>query len=106
ERMKTDTPHAVPLSPAAVLILQSLPHFVFSTTGGERPISGFSKMKRRLDDAMKEPLAAWRFHDARRSMRTALSALRVPDIVAELAIGHTQKGLQAHARGRRGIGPF
>ena len=38
-------------------------------------------------------VADWRFHDLRRTMRTGLSASRVPDIVAELCIGHTQKGL-------------
>lgn len=97
ERMKADSAHVVPLAPAAVEILRSLPRwtgpFVFSTTGGERPINGFSKMKLRIDAAMAEPIAPWRFHDLRRTMRTGLAALRVPDIVAELCIGHTQKGL-------------
>jgi hypothetical protein len=32
-------------------------------------------------------------HDLRRSMRTGLSALPVTDIVRELVIAHTQKGL-------------
>jgi integrase len=96
ERMKADGPHVVPLSPAAIEILKSLPRWhgdhVFSTTDGERPIANFSGIKEKVDSFMPgvEP---WRFHDLRRTMRTALSALRVPDIVAELCIGHTQKGL-------------
>jgi len=97
ERMKGDAAHEVLLPPEAVAILQSLPRwtgpFVFSTTGGRRPISGFSKMKLRLDAAMKEPIAPWRFHDARRTMRTGLGALPVPNNVAELCIAHAQPGL-------------
>jgi hypothetical protein len=34
-------------------------------------------------------------HDLRRTMRSGLSALKVPAEVAELAIGHTKKGLAA-----------
>jgi len=97
ERMKGDASLEVPLPPIAVEILKFLPRwtgpFIFSTTGGTRPISGFSKMKVRFDMAIKEPIAPWRFHDLRRTMRTGLSALRVPDTVSELCIAHTQKGL-------------
>ncbi len=96
-RMKADTAHVVPLAPEAAAILESLPRwsgpFVFSTTDGRKPISGFSKMKPRIDAAIPEKIASWCFHDLRRSMRTGLSALRVPDTVSELCIGHTQKGL-------------
>jgi len=66
---------------------------VFSTTGGARPIGGFSKMKLRIDAAIKEPIAPWRFHDARRTMRTGLGALPVANNVAELCIAHAQHGL-------------
>jgi integrase len=95
--MKGDAAHEVPLPPAAVAILKSLPrwrgNFVFSTTGGERPISGFSKMKLKIDAAIAEPIAPWRFHDLRRTMRTGLSALPIPNNVAELCIAHAQPGL-------------
>jgi hypothetical protein len=30
----------------------------------------------------------WTFHDIRRTMRTHLSALPIPDLVRELVIGH------------------
>ena len=97
ERMKGDAAHEIPLPPIAVEILKSLPRFtgpyVFTTTGGTRPIGGFSKMKLRIDAAMKEPIAPWRFHDARRTMRTGLGALPVPNNVAELCIAHAQPGL-------------
>jgi integrase len=42
---------------------------------------------------MKEPIAPWRFHDLRRTMRTRLSGLPVPNNIAELCIAHAQPGL-------------
>ncbi|MGO9006624.1 MAG: tyrosine-type recombinase/integrase [Beijerinckiaceae bacterium] len=95
-RMKGDAAHEVPLSPAVIQLLQDLPRwkgpFVFSTTSGERPIAGFSKAKSRLD-GMLSGVAAWRYHDLRRTMRTHLGGLPVPSNVAELVISHAQPGL-------------
>jgi integrase len=113
ERMKADAPHLVPLSDDVVAILRSLPRFrkgdyVFSTTFGIRPVNGFSKAKSRLDKrmlrshrafarlrqtALPSPIDAWVIHDIRRTMRTGLSALPVPDLVRELVIAHTKPGL-------------
>jgi hypothetical protein len=50
-------------------------------------------MKLRIDAAIAEPIALWRFHDLRRTMRTGLGALPVPNNVAELCIAHAQPGL-------------
>jgi integrase len=95
-RFKTGAAHEVPLSGLALEILRSVPRFegphVFTTTGGTRPISGFSKFKARLDKAL-EGMQPWVFHDLRRTMRTRLSSLPVPHNVAELVIGHRQRGL-------------
>lgn len=106
DRMKGDAAHEVPLPPLAVEIFKSKPagdagDFVFSTMRGKRPISGFSKAKTRLDGAISEQrkeaeaeeLPAWRFHDLRRTMRTNLSALPIPNLVAELVIAHSKPGL-------------
>jgi integrase len=96
ERFKSDTTHIVPLTPWVVSILQGLYRFtgdcVFSTDGGRKPVNGFSKAKRRIDQAaaIVEP---WVIHDLRRSVRSRLSELRVPEAVAELLIGHGRKGL-------------
>jgi integrase len=95
-RMKGDAAHEVPLSEPAVALLKALPRgkgaYVFSTTDGARPIAGFSKLKLRLDRELGE-MAAWRFHDLRRSVRTGLGGLPVPRNVAELVIAHAQPGL-------------
>jgi integrase len=100
-RMKSNAAHVVPLSADALAILEGLPRFqrgdhVFSTTFGKRPVSGFSKAKRRIDALMAAELGQldeWRLHDLRRSMRTGLSALPVTDMVRELVIAHTKPGL-------------
>jgi integrase len=115
DRMKGDARHEVPLSSVALEILQSIPNgdkrkrdpraYVFSTTEGQLPISGFSKAKLALDRLLTETrakadpeeaaaaLPAWVFHDLRRTMRTHLSGLPVPDLVSELVIAHAKPGL-------------
>ena len=103
ERFKSNATHLVPLSEQAAAIIKSLPRFtkgdyLFSTTFGAKPVSGFSKAKARLDKMMTEDLGSsptpWVIHDIRRTVRTRLASLRVPDMVAEMVIGHGRKGLQ------------
>jgi integrase len=101
ERMKAGAVHTVPLSDEAMKVLRELPRFkqgdhLFSATYGTKPVNGFGRTKRRLDELMADRLGTleeFRFHDIRRTMRTGLSALPVPDMVRELVIAHTQKGL-------------
>lgn len=102
ERMKAGAAHVLPLVPDAIAVLETLPRFehgdyLFSTTFGAKPINGFSKSKQRIDAAMcaqlGRPAEAWVLHDCRRTMRTHLSALPIPDLVREFVIGHTKKGL-------------
>lgn len=65
----------VHLSPIAQQLIEELGskkgRYVVSTTGGEKPISGFSKLKKRLDTltCLSQP---WRLHDIRRGMSTYL----------------------------------
>lgn len=109
ERMKMGEAHAVPLSPLAVDILREAPAFtqgeaVFSYTFGRKPLNCFSAVKRRLDalmvdelrkaaaergeDPEKVTLAPWVLHDLRRTGRTHLSALPIPDLIRERIIAH------------------
>jgi integrase len=101
-RMKADAAHVVPLTADVVAIFEALPRFdagdyFFSTTSGAKPVNGFSKAKTRLDQVMAAELGckpdSFVIHDVRRSMRTGLSALPVPDLVRELVIAHTKPGL-------------
>lgn len=109
ERMKGKAgktkPHAVPLTPDILALLEGLPRFaggdfVFSTMSGRRPVSGFSKAKARLDTLMRADLEtqgrqfeSFTIHDMRRSCRTKFSALPVEETVRELLLAHAQKGL-------------
>jgi integrase len=69
-------------------------------------VSGFGKAKKHLDREIAAvraratgkratPMAPWRLHDLRRTMRTRLSELGVLPVVAELVIGHKQQGIAA-----------
>jgi integrase len=113
-RMKMDAAHVVPLPPLAMRLFASIPSFpkgdlLFSTTFGAKPIAGFGKAKRELDGLMlselrkaaaergddpeKIKLEQWGLHDIRRTGRTALSALPVPEIARELVIAHAKRGM-------------
>jgi integrase len=103
DRFKSDAQHLVPLSDWAWTIVQALPKFtrgeyLFSSTFGEKPVSGFAGAKERLDALMTEELGGklkpFRTHDLRRTVRTRLAALRISDLVAEMVIGHGRKGIQ------------
>jgi integrase len=97
-RMKADAARVVPLSDAAIKVLETLPRFergdcLFSATFGATPVNGFGRAKSALDRAMKveHPFV---LHDLRRTMRTGLSAIPgISDLVRELVIGHTKPGL-------------
>jgi len=45
-------------------------------------------------DPNRFELRPWVLHDLRRVLRSHLSALRVPDHIAEMVIGHGRQGLQ------------
>ncbi len=99
ERYKTGIAHAVPLSAQAMGVIAALPKFdgpyVFSTTGGAKPISGFTQMKAHFDRKLPEPLT-YTLHDLRRTVRTGMSRLKIPPHIAERVLGHVQRGIERH----------
>jgi integrase len=100
ERVKNDQTHVVPLSDAAIEILQALPEikgkgehdFVFTTTGAT-PVAGFSRAKNRLDGAILESVDRapdhWTFHDLRRTAASGMARLGVNLPVIEKVLNHT-----------------
>jgi integrase len=95
-RMKGGRAHEVPLTPGTQALFRGLPRFnsgesIFTTTGGAKPVNGFSKAKARMDSLTG--VSGWVIHDLRRTMRTHLSALPVQDLVRELVIAHAKPGL-------------
>jgi integrase len=98
ERFKSNAAHLVPLTDDSLALLGALPRFkrgdhLFSTNFGETPTEISSKVKDRID-ALMGSSKSWVVHDLRRTMRTHLAALRVPDHIAEMVLGHGKKGLQ------------
>lgn len=92
KRAKNATSHIVPLAPLAILILKSVPRFqgsdlVFTTTG-DTPISGFGRLKERLDVAVGLDAEEWRFHDLRRTMATNMAMMRIQPHIIEAVLNH------------------
>jgi len=90
ERTKAGEGHSIPLAPAVLDIIRGLPRigdsdFVF-TTNGRTPVSGFSKIKKRLDSLTKIP--PWRTHDLRRVVATGLQRIGINLQVIEAVLGH------------------
>lgn len=120
ERAKNGLAHEVPLSDAAIRILETLPRisgragFVF-TTNGQTPVSGFSKAKAGFDAAIlaamrkaaidrgddPEKVKAperWTLHDLRRTVASKMASLGVQPHVVEAVLNHrsgTIKGVAA-----------
>ena len=81
-----------PIGDAAVPRLRnSTDDFVFSTTG-TTAVSGFSKVKVRIDARMKELLGPkfqpWRIHDLRRTAASGMAALGFQPHVIERVLNH------------------
>ncbi len=95
-RTKNGREHVVPLSDAAMAIIEAIPgregrEFVFGA--GKGGYSGWSKSKSDFDKAVKikEP---WTLHDLRRTGRTGLGLLGVAPHVAEAILNHLPPKLQ------------
>lgn len=90
-RTKNERAHQIQLSVQTLKILLSLPKvegqdFLFSTNG-KSPVSGFSKVKKRLD--MLCGVTNWRFHDLRRSFATHSSEkLSVSPVIVDKILNH------------------
>jgi integrase len=101
--------HVIPLSARARELIGEKPDnvkknswYVFSTTSGEKPFSGFSKAKVALDEKIAElraksgrdPIERWTLHDCRRTARSLMSRAGVSADHAERALGHVIGGVR------------
>ena len=97
ERSKNGLAHEVHLSPAALGVLASVPcvgDFVFSTRDN-RPVSGFAKMKTRVDSLIGEDIAGWTLHDLRRTSATLLQRLKFSREVIDACQNHKPGGVSS-----------
>ncbi|WP_293943171.1 site-specific integrase [Sphingomonas sp.] len=122
-RSKNGLPNLVPLSPPALSIVDDVPVLpgkagLLFTTTGETPVSGFSRVKARLDASMLDLMRRdavdagadadtidalrvepWVIHDLRRTAATGLQRLKFPTEVIEAVLNH-QSGSKAGIVGR------
>jgi integrase len=90
KRAKGKLAVALPLGPMAWSMIDRQPHIVGSDFVFGQSRSGFSHIKRRLDEITK--LSGWVTHDLRRTARSLMSRARVPSDIAELCLGHVLPG--------------
>jgi len=116
EVTKAGRGHALPLSPAAMDLLRSIPRkmarntagllapspHVF-TTNGETPVSGYSVAKKRMDaatakarkEAGLKPIDPWTVHDLRRTAATEMGRLGVSRFVIARVLNHADRSVTA-----------
>jgi integrase len=107
-RMKNKLDHAVPLTPAVLVLIGERPKdaksrpYMFSSVGGARPFSGFSKAKAALDEQIakmrreedREPMPPWRLHDLRRTAKTLMARTGVRPDISERVLSHVIPGVE------------
>ena len=91
-RVKNARLHIVPLPPQTVDILRSLHRFLDSdfvfTTTGRSAISGFGRLKERIEATLPENTSDWRFHDFRRTASTDMAKIGVAPHVIDAVTNH------------------
>mgnify|MGYP001139716578 CR=1 FL=1 len=100
DRAKNGKAHVVPITGAILHEIDSVKRvgekgIVFSTTG-ETSVSGFSKTKRRLDEALQFNVP-WTFHDIRRTGATGMAELGEPIHVVEAVLNHKSGAIKGVA---------
>ena len=114
-RTKAGRAQLVPLSDLAFDLINSCPRigdFVL-TTRGDRPVSGFAKWKKQLDDevfrildedtketktradgARLNTLPPWRLHDLRRTVGTHMEEIGIPPHIVGSVLNHSPRGFK------------
>jgi integrase len=111
ERYKTKRPNHVPLSNAALAVIEAQPKldgcdYVFPSRS-QTPFSGFGKSKAALDKLVQkamqgcakagtkiEPLPNWTLHDLRRTAKTLMARASVRPDISERVLGHVIAGVE------------
>lgn len=107
-RMKGKLDHVVALPPAVLALIGVRPKnvkaapYIFSTTGGARPFSGYSKGKAQLDRLItairkkdgRPAMAPWTHHDLRRTAKTLMARAGVRPDISERVLAHVITGVE------------
>lgn len=70
------------------------------TTTGRTPISGWSKMKARLDEMLGDDFEAWRLHDFRTAFATHMAERGISESVVDRVLNHAATGSKPSAVAR------
>jgi integrase len=93
------TPTKLKLPQMALDVLDSLPEIAgndyYLATNRREHFNSFSKRKRDLDTLLPKDMPEWRFHDLRRTARSLMARAGVKPHIAELTLGHQQRGIVA-----------
>ena len=121
ENSKSNRKHEIPLPQLAVDLLSNLPHsgdYIFSSgkasiteksksdapkKSTDRPVSGFSKTKKRLDGLIKKlrkknalpAMGKWVFHDLRRTAASNMAKMGVPRLHISKVLNHADPSVTA-----------
>ena len=97
DRIKNKRNHETPLSDLALDILKSVPRhrgaYVFTTTGGKKPVANFSSAKKEFEKHFKAK--DWQFHDLRRSCATGMAMLGVTRDQIKRVLNHSDGAVTA-----------
>ena len=89
ERAKNKKVHIVPLAPAVVEMLETIPHRVGRLFSGASQVSRHAKrIKEKLTEGMTIPAESWWWHDFRRTLATGMQRLGVRLEVTEAILNH------------------
>jgi integrase len=103
-RTKTGAGHRVPLSTAALQVLDEAKRFQTAgspyvlTYSGQTALSNVALVKTALDEALDDEIKGWVWHDTRRTIVTHLAARGFNPVVIDLLLGHTPSRLSSTAR--------
>ncbi len=92
-RTKNGKPHDIHCTAQLNAILEPLlaksnSPFVFEGRRHDRPLGGFSKLKKHLDKITGEAVAHWTLHDARRTANTMMQGLGIAKEVRDACTNH------------------
>lgn len=91
-RNKSGRAHIVPLTNSTVALIENIPYlhkellFPAQKINADRPVSGISKFKSRLDEISQ--VFDWRIHDLRRTVATGMAKKQIPPHVVERILNH------------------
>ena len=94
-KTKNKKAHITHLSEPALQTLLSVKkteHNLIFTTTGTTPVSGISKMKKRLDVILGDEFKPWRLSDFRTAMATALAETGVAETIVDRILNHSATG--------------